>query len=246
MAHRVSTPISRRWSTAPPSGDGSYSRSGAPVLFMSRGWTMSRARHTRNPAVCEPALVRQFGRLRSQLGRLGGGLKMSKANLMRVGRLLPAAMLPVAGALISSAALGVGCGQGSGASVIEQPPNSSSSGSSSGGNTSSGSSSGGNASSGSSSGGMSSSGSSRRGGDDGGTGDDGGPPPDSWGTPVAGGPTGSGTAATVTVTPGTTMGAVSNDFVGFSYEKTHITNDSLNSTNTDLVALYNLLTTSGS
>jgi hypothetical protein len=50
----------------------------------------------------------------------------------------------------------------------------------------------------------------------------------------------------VTVTPATTTGTVSNDFVGFSYEKTHITNDSLNSTNTDLVALYNLLTTSGS
>ncbi len=180
---------------------------------------------------------------------------MSKANWTRVGRLLPAAMFPVAGSWILSAAFGVGCSQGSGASVIEgQIPGgsssggaTSSSGSSSGGNASSGSSSGGNASSGSSSGGnASSSGSSSDGGDDGGAGDDGGPPPDSWGTPVAGGPTGMGTAATVTVTPGTIVGTVSDDFVGFSYEKTHITNDSLNSTNTDLIALYKLLASSGS
>jgi hypothetical protein len=50
----------------------------------------------------------------------------------------------------------------------------------------------------------------------------------------------------VTVDPSTTVGTVSDDFVGFSYEKTHITNDSLNSTSTDLIALYKLLASSGS
>jgi hypothetical protein len=62
-----------------------------------------------------------------------------------------------------------------------------------------------------------------------------------WGTPVAGGPMGTGTSATVTVNPNTTVGTVDPTFVGFSYEKTHITNDSLNSTNTNLVGLYKLL-----
>jgi hypothetical protein len=62
-----------------------------------------------------------------------------------------------------------------------------------------------------------------------------------WGTPVAGGPTGMGVTATVTVSPGMTVGNVGSDFVGFSYEKTHITNDSLNSTNKNLVALYKLI-----
>jgi len=62
-----------------------------------------------------------------------------------------------------------------------------------------------------------------------------------WGTPVAGGPTGTGDTATVTVAPGTTVGTIGPEFIGFSYEKTHITNDSLNSTNTNLIALYKLL-----
>jgi hypothetical protein len=62
-----------------------------------------------------------------------------------------------------------------------------------------------------------------------------------WGTPVAGGPTGMGVTATVTVSPGMTVGNVGSNFVGFSYEKTHITNDSLNSTNKNLVALYKLI-----
>jgi hypothetical protein len=64
-----------------------------------------------------------------------------------------------------------------------------------------------------------------------------------WGTPVAGGPMGTGLAATVTVSLNSTVGTVGADFVGFSYEKTHLTNDSLNSTNTKLIALYKLLGT---
>jgi len=62
-----------------------------------------------------------------------------------------------------------------------------------------------------------------------------------WGTPVSGGPTGTGVAATVTVDPSKTVGAVGSDFVGFSVEKTAITNGSLISTNTNLIALYKLL-----
>src|SRR5450432_4063662 len=62
-----------------------------------------------------------------------------------------------------------------------------------------------------------------------------------WGTPVAGGPTGTGVTATVTVAPGTTVGNIGVGFAGFSYEKTHITNGSLTSTNTSLVALYKLI-----
>jgi hypothetical protein len=58
---------------------------------------------------------------------------------------------------------------------------------------------------------------------------------------VTGGPTGTGDAATVTVAPGTTVGTIGAEFIGFSYEKTHIVNDSLNSTNTNLIALYKLL-----
>ncbi len=64
-----------------------------------------------------------------------------------------------------------------------------------------------------------------------------------WGTPVAGGPTGTGVAATVTVNLDNTVGTVGADFVGFSYEKTHLTNGSLTSTNTKLIALYKLLGT---
>jgi hypothetical protein len=62
-----------------------------------------------------------------------------------------------------------------------------------------------------------------------------------WGTPVTGGPTGTGTAATVTVDPGTTVGTIGADFTGFSIEKTHIMNGSLTSSNTNLIALYKLL-----
>jgi hypothetical protein len=47
--------------------------------------------------------------------------------------------------------------------------------------------------------------------------------------------------AAVTVDLGTTVGNIGAGYAGFSYEKTHITNDSLNSTNTNLVALYKLL-----
>ena len=71
----------------------------------------------------------------------------------------------------------------------------------------------------------------------------GGSPPTiiGWGTPVTGGPMGTGTAATVTVDPGTTVGTIGPDFTGFSYEKTHIMNGSLTSNNTNLIALYKLL-----
>ena len=62
-----------------------------------------------------------------------------------------------------------------------------------------------------------------------------------WGTPVAGGPTGTGVMATVTVNPNSIAGTIGAGFHGFSYEKTHITNDSLNSTNTALIALYKLI-----
>ena len=62
-----------------------------------------------------------------------------------------------------------------------------------------------------------------------------------WGTPVPGGPSGTGTAATVTVDPGTTVGTIGADFTGFSYEKTHIMNGSLASSNTNLIATKNNL-----
>ncbi|MFL5306152.1 MAG: hypothetical protein ACJ8F1_13120 [Polyangia bacterium] len=64
-----------------------------------------------------------------------------------------------------------------------------------------------------------------------------------WGTPVAGGPSGTGVTATVTVNTGTTVGEVGPKFVGFSYEKTHITNASLTSSNHKLIGLYKLLGT---
>jgi hypothetical protein len=64
--------------------------------------------------------------------------------------------------------------------------------------------------------------------------------------PVTGGPTGTGVTATVTVAPGTRVGTIGDDYVGFSYEKTHITNGSLISSNTNLISLYKLLVSSGS
>src|SRR5450432_915382 len=62
-----------------------------------------------------------------------------------------------------------------------------------------------------------------------------------WGTPVAGGPTGTGVTANVTVAAGTTVGNIGVGFAGFSYEKTHITNGSLTSSNASLIALYKLI-----
>jgi hypothetical protein len=62
-----------------------------------------------------------------------------------------------------------------------------------------------------------------------------------WGTPVTGGPTGTGVSAAVTVDLGTAVGTIGSDFGGFSYEKTHIVNGSLTSTNASLVALYKLV-----
>ena len=75
------------------------------------------------------------------------------------------------------------------------------------------------------------------------TGSGGTTPPSDWGTPVAGGPSGTGVTATVTVNTGTTVGTVGPKFVGFSYEKTHITNASLTSSNKKLIGLYKLLGT---
>jgi hypothetical protein len=46
---------------------------------------------------------------------------------------------------------------------------------------------------------------------------------------------------TVTVNRGTVTGTVASGFVGFSYEKTHITNSSLTGTNAPLIALYKLI-----
>jgi hypothetical protein len=66
-------------------------------------------------------------------------------------------------------------------------------------------------------------------------------PPAAWGTPVAGGPTGMGTAAMVTVDPSTTVGTIGSGFAGLSYEKKHLTNGSLTSSNAALIALYKLL-----
>ena len=65
--------------------------------------------------------------------------------------------------------------------------------------------------------------------------------PAAWGTPTAGGPTGTGVTAMVTVNAGTTVGTIGPEFIGFSYEKTHITNGSLTSANTSLISLYKLL-----
>ena len=59
-----------------------------------------------------------------------------------------------------------------------------------------------------------------------------------WGP---GGPMGTGTPATVTVDPGATIGTIGPDFIGFSYEKTHIMNGSLNADNQGLIAIYKLL-----
>jgi hypothetical protein len=46
---------------------------------------------------------------------------------------------------------------------------------------------------------------------------------------------------TVTVNRGSTVGTVGSGFVGFSYEKTHITNSSLTGSNAPLIALYKLI-----
>jgi hypothetical protein len=67
--------------------------------------------------------------------------------------------------------------------------------------------------------------------------------PSSWGTPVSGGPTGTGVTATVTVNPAMTLGNVNAGFAGFSFEKTHVMNGSFTGTNANLIALYKLLGT---
>lgn len=75
------------------------------------------------------------------------------------------------------------------------------------------------------------------------TGSGGSTTPSDWGTPVAGGPSGTGVTAMVTVNTGTTVGEIGPKFVGFSYEKTHITNASLTNSNKKLIGLYKLLGT---
>lgn len=62
-----------------------------------------------------------------------------------------------------------------------------------------------------------------------------------WGTPVTGGPTGTGTAAAVKVDPSTKVGTIGADFTGFSFEKTHMMNGSLTSNNANMIGLYKLL-----
>ncbi|HVY41186.1 MAG TPA: glycosyl hydrolase family 79 C-terminal domain-containing protein [Polyangia bacterium] len=74
------------------------------------------------------------------------------------------------------------------------------------------------------------------------TGTGGGVPPIiGWATPVPGGPSGTGTAATVKINTGAAVGRIGPDFAGFSYEKTHLMNGSLTSNNKNLIALYKLL-----
>ena len=64
-----------------------------------------------------------------------------------------------------------------------------------------------------------------------------------WGTPVAGGPTANGTMVTgsVTVNRGSPNGKVGPGFLGFSVEKTHLTNSTYTGMNAPLIALYNLI-----
>jgi hypothetical protein len=62
-----------------------------------------------------------------------------------------------------------------------------------------------------------------------------------WGTPVSGGPTGAGTTATVVVHGDNPVGTIGTDFVGLSFEKTHMMNGSLTSANTGLIGLFKLL-----
>jgi hypothetical protein len=72
----------------------------------------------------------------------------------------------------------------------------------------------------------------------GGTSGAGGTPATGWGPS---GPMGTGTPVTVTVDSATTIGAIGPDFLGISYEKTHIMNGSLTSNNASLIALLKLL-----
>jgi len=90
-----------------------------------------------------------------------------------------------------------------------------------------------------------SSGSSSAGSSSGGEGDDGGvsAPDTGLGTPVDGGPAFTGTtiSGTVKVTPGMSVGHVPPAFLGFSFEKTHMTDNFFTGTNAPLIALFKLL-----
>jgi hypothetical protein len=64
-----------------------------------------------------------------------------------------------------------------------------------------------------------------------------------WGTPVIGGPVpvGNMVTGTVTVDRTTPTGNIGSRFLGFSYEKTHLTNGSLVGSNANMIALYKLI-----
>jgi hypothetical protein len=64
-----------------------------------------------------------------------------------------------------------------------------------------------------------------------------------WGTPVAGGPAPGGMVvpSTVTVNRTTPTGNIGSGFLGFSIEKTHLTNSTYLAGNARLIALYNLI-----
>jgi hypothetical protein len=64
-----------------------------------------------------------------------------------------------------------------------------------------------------------------------------------WGTPVPGGPkfAGATVMGTVKVSPGSTAGRVPDGFLGFSFEKTHMTDRFFTAANAPLIALFKLL-----
>src|SRR5580704_4186978 len=64
-----------------------------------------------------------------------------------------------------------------------------------------------------------------------------------WGTPVDGGPPFAGPTVdgTVKVTPGMKVGHVGAGFLGFSFEKTHMTDNFFTGTNAPLIAIFKLL-----
>ena len=119
----------------------------------------------------------------------------------------------------------------------------SSGGSSAGGSNSGGSGSGGSGSGGSSSGGSRTGGASFGGSSSGGSSSAGSTVSIySWNTPVQGGPAvQSPVTGTVTVTRASSAGTVASGFAGFSYEKTHMTNNSFTGKNSALIALHKLV-----
>jgi hypothetical protein len=119
----------------------------------------------------------------------------------------------------------------------------SSAGSSSGGSNSGGSGSGGSGSGGSPSGGSRTGGASSGGSSSGGSSSAGSTASIySWNNPVQGGPAVQApVTGTVTVTRASSAGTVASGFAGFSYEKTHMTNNSFTGKNAALIALHKLV-----